>query len=112
MAFSIFVFAAVLAGAPGGSSLHGGVPVSHVPAAARTSPKEASPRAQLDPWRRLRPQMTKDDVLGILGAPPWTDRTLVFEFWMYEVPSQLASGVVVFEKERVVSWRRPSSGTR
>lgn len=77
--------------------------------AARPSWENASSPRRAAAWRRLRPRMTKDDVLRILGAPPWTDRTLIFEFWMYEVPSQLASGVVVFENERVVSWRAPSS---
>ena len=63
---------------------------------------------QADPWQRLRSEMTKEDVLALLGAPPWTDRTMLFEFWMYEVQSALASGVIVFERERVFSWRPPA----
>ena len=68
----------------------------------------AGARTDVDPWQRLRPEMTKNEVRNSLGAPPWTDRSLLFEFWMYEIPSPLATGVVVFENERVFSWRPPA----
>lgn len=84
----------------------------HEPLTVRASSSSASSRARADPWQQLRPQMTKDDVLKVLGAPRWTDRSLLFEFWMYEVPSTLATGVVVFEKDRVFSSRPPSGPGR
>jgi len=77
---------------------------------ASTDPAKA--RVDADPWQRLRPHMTKDDVRRALGTPPWTDRSLLFEFWMYEIQSPLASGVIVFENDRVYSWRPPVGEAR
>ncbi|MGH7823307.1 MAG: hypothetical protein ACREQ9_26400 [Candidatus Binatia bacterium] len=94
------------------------VPLTVAADAAARGRDEANPppharfAPRSDPWGELRPQMTKGEVLRLLGVPPWMERSLLFEFWMYEVQSTLASGVIVFEKERVFSWRPPSEVRR
>jgi len=59
-------------------------------------------------WGKLEEGISQNRVNWLLGRPRWIERTLAFEFWMYEVKTPLGSGVVTFENGVVYSWRLPA----
>ena len=54
-------------------------------------------------WRRLRSNMSKDEVRLLLGEPDRI-RKVVFEYWYYGDPTRAS---VTFSDERLQGWEEP-----
>jgi len=89
-------------------------PVTQTTAPQATVAAPASPQNQLavwnHKWRQIRDQMTKPQVLSLLGKPQQILQTGTGPVWYYHY-SGVGSGSVAFDNDmRVLAWQRPPFG--
>lgn len=89
--------------------IYGPKPVVHTADARSREDRAMKPKALPVPetWQSLRRGMTRAQAAALVGEPRWEEKTLAFDFWMYQSESIMAAGVLVFDGERLSSWRPP-----